>query len=210
MHRVSKRRSNLYIKKHPYKLFGAFLLAAVLVLAVLELTGVTHIFHKTPVPPVIPVDSSSNQPNTLPQSSPQSSGSKDNKSGDSSSSQVKLPLYSPYGNFVSNHHPNLNGSPAPSQETSVCNTTPGAKCYVKFTMGSTHTSLPVKTADSKGSVFWSWDVRKAGLTVGDWTITAVATLNGQSKSVQDPLPLSVSKWSGFSFYLYQFYSWSLG
>ncbi len=190
----STRRTKRFINQHPIKSFGAVLIVAVLALAILELINITHLFHDSPVPPVIPVTtnySSSNSSNQSDQNNPDSNSDKSSSSPSSSSSHVNLPLYAPYGDFVSNHHPNLNGSPAPSQETSVCNTTPGAKCSIKFTKGSVTTSLPSQTTDSKGSTYWTWDVKKAGLTSGNWIIEAVATLNGKIKTTHDPLPLSV-------------------
>lgn len=171
----------------------AFVIAIV---TLLELTNTTYIFHKQKTPAVIPVEqtntpqASSSQANSQPSTPPTS---KDAGSQSTSTSQSSsAPLISPYGDFVSNHQPNLDGQPNPSAVTSVCNTTPGATCYIRFTKGSTSTTLPVKTSDSKGVVYWSWDIKKAALTTGNWTITAVASLNGQTKSSQDQLVLSVS------------------
>ncbi len=191
----STRRIKRFLNQHPIKSLGAVLLVAALVLAILELTNITHLFHESSVPPVIPVttnNSSANSSNHNDQNNPDSNSDKSSSSPSGSSKHVNLPLYAPYGDFVSNHHPNLGGSPAPSQETSVCNTTPGAKCTIRFTKGSVTTSLPSQITDSKGTTYWNWDVKTAGLTAGNWTITAAATLNGQTKTTQDPLPLSVA------------------
>lgn len=100
-------------------------------------------------------------------------------------------LLAPFGNFVSNHNPQLSGSL--SNEGSVCNTTPGAKCYIQFTQNGVIKTLPVETADSNGSVFWSWNVSQSGFTTGKWQIEAIATLDGQSKTTTDPIFLTVSQ-----------------
>jgi hypothetical protein len=94
----------------------------------------------------------------------------------------------PFGNFVSNHSP---GNGLPTQEKSTCNTTPGASCYIQFTMGSLTKKLDAQTADSSGAVYWTWDVKDAGFLEGSWQITAVATLNGQISATQDQIPLKV-------------------
>jgi hypothetical protein len=117
------------------------------------------------------------------------------RANDSSSSQSggtttdRAVLSAPWGNFVSNHSPGQNGSPL--AETSVCNTTPGATCYLKFTNGAKTRLLDKKVANVNGSIIWNWDVKAAGFESGDWRITAIATLNGKTKSTVDSLPLSV-------------------
>lgn len=95
----------------------------------------------------------------------------------------------PTGQFVSNHKPGANGSP--TSEESVCSTTPGATCYIEFTMGSTVKKLNAETADANGSAYWNWDVGNAGFTSGSWQVTAVATDNGKSASANDATPLEV-------------------
>ncbi|MDO8592012.1 MAG: hypothetical protein Q7R60_03800 [bacterium] len=105
------------------------------------------------------------------------------------SNTVTLPLNAPWGNFVSNHSPGKDG--APTSEVSTCNTTPGATCTVQFIKDGVSRNLETKTTDSNGSVSWSWDIKDANLSSGKWQITAVATLNGQSKSTSDQLPLEV-------------------
>lgn len=105
------------------------------------------------------------------------------------SGAVTLPLNAPWGNFVSNHSPGKDG--APTSEVSTCNTTPGATCTVQFIKDGVSRNLETKTTDSNGSVSWSWDIKDANLSSGKWQITAVATLNGQSKSTSDQLSLEV-------------------
>ena len=119
----------------------------------------------------------------------------DSKTANTSNSSTNSgsSLISPSGTFVSNHHPNLSGTPAPSTEQSVCNTTPGAYCYIEFTNGSQIKKLSSQMADSNGSVYWDWDVNSAGLSVGSWHITTVASLNGKTKSTSDSLDLVVQQ-----------------
>jgi hypothetical protein len=194
----SRRNYNL-LSDHKLKYILAVIAIAMTIL-LLEITNTTHLFHKSKVPAVIPVTPNTSQVDnqngngTSPSTVTNKGSSSNNESdGDNNSSTSSLPLKEPFGDFVSNHHPNLSGSPAPSEEASVCNTTPGATCYIKFTQGSVTTKLPAQKTDSSGAAYWSWDVKKAGLTKGDWYIEAVATLNGQTKSTKDQLNLSISK-----------------
>jgi len=60
-----------------------------------------------------------------------------------------------------------------------------------LTNGSTTTKLPAQKTDSDGATYWEWDINDAHLSSGNWKITAVATLNGQTKSTQDEIPLSI-------------------
>lgn len=101
-------------------------------------------------------------------------------------------LVAPSGDFVSDHHPNLSGSPAPNSMTSVCNTTPGATCQITFTMGNTVKSLPTQTTDSGGTTYWNWTLQQIGLTQGTWTIKATSSLNSNSLSASDVMNLVVS------------------
>jgi hypothetical protein len=128
------------------------------------------------------------------QSSGSSSNSGSQKTGSSGSGGTSAVLIAPSGSFVSNHHPNLSGSPAPNTVTSVCNTTPGASCQITFTMDSVTKSLPSQTADSGGSTYWTnWKLQGVGLTAGSWKVTATATLNGQTKTASDAMSLVVSE-----------------
>jgi hypothetical protein len=194
MSNLIKRTKRLF-KTRSAKIAGSAALIIIL-LASLEITGVTHLAHKSSIPPVIPVsdnsggsnDSQSSQTTTDTQ---QQSSTKSNSSSNSSSQSLNqsLPLYAPYGDFVSNHHPG--DKSAPTSEVSVCNTTPGATCYIKFTNGATSTALPAKKTSSDGSAIWRWDIKDANLTSGDWVITAVATLNGETKTATDQLSLTI-------------------
>jgi hypothetical protein len=112
-------------------------------------------------------------------------------SGSSTSSTA--PLLTPTGDFVSDHEPNLSGSPHPNTMNSVCNTTPGATCYISFTNGDTTKSLSKQQADSGGGTYWNYSLQSVGLTQGTWTIEAIATSNGQTKTAYDAMNLTVSQ-----------------
>jgi hypothetical protein len=169
----------------------------VVAIAILELTNTTHIFHKQTVPPVITAHTNSGSPiNSTDGSTPQSASS--NAESDSTNGSVSPTptdsnhtLIAPFGNFVSNHYPGQNSSP--TTESSVCNSTPGAKCYIKFTNSAGQTTqLPTQSVDSHGSTSWYWDIHKdAHLNTGQWQVTAVATLGNQIKSTDDTLKLAV-------------------
>ncbi len=184
------------------KVYGliATLAVVVVVLIVLELTHTIHLFHSQAVSGNIPTISTSSSKSTSSPSPSKRTSSNTSTTGSSTkdntpptaSGTSSLPLVSPFGSFVSDHHPNLGGTPAPSSEQSVCNTTPGASCTITFTNSSAVVkSLTAQTANNNGSVYWTWDVKTAGFTVGNWQIKAMATLNGQSQSASDPTDLTV-------------------
>jgi cytoskeletal protein RodZ len=105
-------------------------------------------------------------------------------------STASTDLKTPFGTFVSNHKPGQNGSP--TSEQSVCNTTAGASCDIQFKNSSgVVKTLGSEKADANGSAYWSWDVKGATLAPGEWHVTAIATLNGQTKTSNDPTPLEV-------------------
>ena len=185
----------------------AIIIAAALVVAVLELTNTVHWFrdqratsgtipaiHQTTKPStgskqtVNPSGSGNSNQNTSSGSIGSTSPTNTGSSAPKTANQGSAPM-TPYGSFVSNHNPTLSGTL--SNEESVCNTTPGATCYIAFTQNGVTKKLPVETADSNGSVFWSWNVGQAGFTTGSWQITAYATLNGQTVSSQDKILLNV-------------------
>lgn len=170
----------------------AILLVLVFVVAGLELAGVTHIFHKKT--PVVVTGSSFNtkgEPKKT-SSSGQSTTPGSSSASNSKSTSVSATLITPSGSFVSNHHPNLSGSPAPNLESSVCTTTPGATCTISFIKDSVTKSLEARTADSNGAAYWDWKLQDIGLTAGTWKIQAISSLNGQTKSASDALDLTVS------------------
>jgi hypothetical protein len=130
---------------------------------------------------------SQNEPNDNNSTSSASTDTTTSKSVPASTTSLKKP----YGTFVSNHHPNLGGSPAPSTEQSVCYTAPGATCYIEFTKGTSVKKLPAEKADNSGIVAWNWDVKQTGFSTGSWSVKAVASLNGTTMSAQDDLKLEV-------------------
>jgi hypothetical protein len=171
----------------------AILLVVVFVMAGLELAGVTHIFHKKTQ---LVVSGSSFNTKGEPKSTKSSTQVNSSGSGTPSSSKstgTSAVLITPSGSFVSNHHPNLGGSPAPNLESSVCATTPGATCTISFTMGGTTKSLEARTADSNGAAFWDWKLQDIGLTAGTWKIQAAASLNGQTRTASDAMDLTVAQ-----------------
>ncbi|HSW85275.1 MAG TPA: hypothetical protein VLF79_01510 [Candidatus Saccharimonadales bacterium] len=185
--------------KKPWRLILTFaVIILISVFAILEITNTTHLLHSKTVPKTIPLttkDSGSNkQVVTKTQSSSNNSAAQSNTeisknpSVTGSSSSTNLTLIEPYGQFVSNHRPGQN---SPTDEVSICDTTPGANCYIKFTAAdnSTSTQLPVQTAGSDGSTSWAWNSNI--LTNGKWQVTAIASLNGQTKSATDPTLLEI-------------------
>lgn len=152
----------------------------------LEKTGVTNFWGRKP--PSTKTRPISSEKNTFAKSPSQA---KSNDSGSKDLGASTATLLAPSGAFVSNHHPNLDGSPAPNQEQSVCNTTPGATCKIEFKKDGVTKSLPTATADDNGNVYWSWNLSGVGLTEGSWTITATATSGTISKISNDSLNLEV-------------------
>jgi hypothetical protein len=178
------------------------LLLALLGLVLLTLLGIflirMHTKRVAIIIPSKPVTSAARQKTTTAANSTTASPP---ATTDTTSSQVKTPstappaqagqLIAPYGSFVSNHSPGKNNTL--TDEESICNTTAGATCYIQFTNNGSTKKLDSKIADSFGSVTWDWDVKNAGFAAGSWQITAVATLNGQTKSTADPNgPLEVN------------------
>jgi hypothetical protein len=187
----------------------ALLIAAIIIVALggtiaaLELTNTTHLFHaakpvgnrtansETKGETPQSNNTSQGQTNNTPASQPSSS---DNKSPTSDGGASATTLLVPSGDFVSNHHPNLGGSPAPNQITSVCNTTPGASCQIIFTKDGVTKSLPAQTTDKGGATYWNnWKLQDIGLTTGSWHIQAKATLANQTKTADDAMNLEVGQ-----------------
>jgi hypothetical protein len=164
----------------------------VLLAALLILTAALFAFHRpnkgSGVIPSSAVKQTSGSSDKQP--SAQASPDKSTASGGQTVPSETV-LLSPSGNFVSNHHPNLGGSPAPSAEQSVCNSTPGATCRIVFTKGDITKTLAAQTTDNNGATYWNWDVKDAGFTEGTWQITVTADINGQSKTATDSQDLVV-------------------
>lgn len=184
-----------------------------LVVTGLEVTNTTHIFHSAPLAKKIVISTTSPKKTTTTTTTPATSNtspnipvpattptsSKDTVDGSSSTpattttTTTTAALMAPEGTFVSNHEPDISGNPYPNTEASVCTTTPGATCGMTFTMGDITRTLPTQTVDGSGSTSWSWSVTGGtnGFSPGKWQISVTATLNGQTKTVQDPTPLTV-------------------
>jgi hypothetical protein len=97
---------------------------------------------------------------------------------------ANINLLGPYGTFVSNHHPTTGDT-----EESVCSSTAGASCYIQFMNGSTVKKLDPEDIGSEGSVAWTWKVSMLG--PGTWKVTAVANMNGQTKTTDDAILMEV-------------------
>ncbi len=160
----------------------------------LELTNTTHFFHHKKESLV--ASSSSFATKGEKKSSGKSPSNKQSGSNNNTASSPQsssLTVYVPFGNFVSNHHPNLSSSPAPNVISSVCNTTPGASCKIVFTKDGATRELPSKTTDDNGTAYWTWKLQDIGLTVGSWKIQAIASLSGQTKDASDTMDLVVAQ-----------------
>ena len=180
--------------RSPYLIVPVLL---VILLVGLEATNTTHLFHKqkviTGTIPSTAVQTAPPASQSASQSTTNGSIKADNSSSgtpnSSSSPTISGTLIAPSGTFVSNHHPGKNG--APYTEESTCNTTPGANCYIKLTMGSDSKTLATQSTNSDGSTSWNWNVQQAGLTSGSWQVMAVATAGSQTKTTTDPIALEV-------------------
>ncbi len=114
-----------------------------------------------------------------------STPNKDNNS-DGENPETPQVLLEPIGNFVSSHEVEMN-----SLIASSCTTTSGADCVITFTKDGVTKSLAKQATDSEGSTFWEWTPKQIGLSPGDWTIEARATLHADSKSSKDASALTV-------------------
>ncbi len=110
---------------------------------------------------------------------------KSSNSGQANSGNLLSPENS---QFVSAHNITLSDNPTLQ---STCVTSPGASCVISFTSGTKTKSLNAQTTDREGATYWDWKPNELGLSKGKWTITATATLNGQSKSAKDAIQLEV-------------------
>lgn len=183
------------------------LILAILVVGLLEITNKTYFFHDrkavsgtiqskptTDEKASVPSEKETDPTTTSPQNPSTTDPAESPKEGDTPSTPLPTGAapVAPYGNFVSNHSPNLDGKPAPSSIESVCNTSPGARCRLEFTnKDGVVKNLEARTADSSGGAFWSWDINQAGLTVGTWKIKAIAEMNNQTKVTESTQNLEV-------------------
>jgi hypothetical protein len=175
-----------------------------LIMLILEVTNTTYIFHERPIAisgsaytKGEPTSTSSTADKGSSKSTATDKSSDTTQPGDDKSDSgggTTATLLQPSGDFVSNHHPNLSGQPAPNTITSVCTTTPGATCVIKFTNNGTTKQLAPEAVDRGGSAYWNnWKIQDVGLTEGSWTVTAVASLNGKTVTASDSLQLVVAQ-----------------
>ena len=189
------------LKKPHSKRWFAFMalgliIVAAIVVVLLEATNTTHIFHKATltVSTIASTHPTSTTAPSNPQKRAQPNTSSSSTSNQTDKSTAPVPPANgstapikPTGTFISNHSPNLSGKPNPTQENSVCVTTPGATCYIEFTQGGVVNKLDAETTDSNGAAYWTWDVSQDGFTTGTWQVTIVATLNGKTATSTDTM-----------------------
>lgn len=180
-------------KTHPKLSWLAVTIAVIAtVVAALELTNMTYWFHDKPAPYTASEytkgDNAMGTDAGNTSSGLDSGSSSPSADDDKTTGSAGTTLVIPSGNFVSSHHVS-----ASSNLLSTCNTTPGAICTITLTKESSVKSLPAKTIDRGGAAYWDWQPSDIGLTAGQWSITATATLNGQSLKGEDVMPLIVSQ-----------------
>jgi hypothetical protein len=141
-----------------------------------------------------PPEANANVPGGKPSSSQGSSISSSKGSSSSQTPMVSSTVQpnTPIGEFVSDHSPNLSGTPHPNSESSTCTTTAGVNCQISFTSGSTVKSLSNQTTDTNGNTSWNWTLQSVGLTAGTWQVTATATNGSKTASTNDVTKLVVS------------------
>lgn len=181
------------ISKSLYAPLG-LVVVAILVVVGLQLSGKIHLFGKAPKP--ITASEATKGVHFSDSGTTKEGGASknhtDNSNSENPASSNAFPLTKPQGVFISNHFPNLSGSPAPNQINSVCTTTSGAKCTIVFTKSDVTKSLPAQMTDSGGSTYWTWTLQDIGLTAGTWHVEAKATLGSQTKTTDDLRDLVVS------------------
>ncbi|HLG90565.1 MAG TPA: hypothetical protein VI336_00135 [Candidatus Saccharimonadales bacterium] len=185
-----KKKSSL-LRKHKI-LIPTLAAVALLLFAGLELTNAVDFINtkQAGAPDVTSSgssqatnDKSLNEEASKPSPSP-ASNQETPKSTNSSNQYLKSPDQSTY---VNNHEPSSRNELL----YSTCVTSPGATCVIQFTKSGVTKPLQPGVADSYGSVYWTWRPSDIGLTTGSWTITAKATLNGQTKTSQDVIKLQI-------------------
>jgi hypothetical protein len=185
------------ITKPSKKILLGIVIVIIAVIAILEVVGVTRVFHKGPNPEATKTTTTGGASTFSDKGEGAQNATSSNTadSGDSyagaktdGNNGASATLLAPSGTFVSAHHQ----VPMDAALTSVCNTTPGATCEIIFSSGSSERSLEIRTADSNGAVFWDrWTPRASNLTPGVWNVKAKAMLNGQTKSTTDALTLEI-------------------
>lgn len=177
-------------------IFLSIIFLIVLILFLLEITNTTHIFHKAKFAKAGETHAITASASTKGSSDSAFSNAKGgpaaNSAKNSPSPSSDTTLLEPNGTFVSNHRPNLSGSPRPNDMQSSCVTTPGVSCRITFTNGAIVKSLPTRTTDAGGGAYWQWKLQDIGLTAGVWRVDAIASSGSQTKSVSDTIELVVS------------------
>ena len=169
--------------------------ALAVVLVIGAVGGYAYYRHTSKAKPVTTASAESKGPSTEITSSSSGTNSAKGDTSDSTSDQTTKntnPPDKPSGTFVSNHTPRLSSEDLANQENSVCITTSGASCTITFIKGSQTISLPKQETDAGGATYWTWKLQDYGITEGTWTIKAVATMNGQTVSADDPTGLVVT------------------
>jgi hypothetical protein len=180
-------------KSRKYLYLVTALFVIIIVMAILELTNTTHIFHKQNTPVATTGNSltkgeQSTNKNTTPSTS-NATNTNGSKTSTGTASSNQAPLSAPWGTFA-----NVNKATLNETMESSCNTVPGANCQITFTSGNLTESLSTKTSDSGGAVYWSWTPSSIGLSPGTWHEAMKATLGSQSNSASnDPLTLEVTQ-----------------
>lgn len=193
---MKKRRSRLFTNKK----VTVLAIAALLVVGVVVAYTATRTTKPTVSPPA-------SQPTTIAHSAAQSGEAPDTVvpnpqpnpnpnvpggPGNGSGSSANTAILAPSGNFFSKSKAGLN-----DQEQSTCNSTPGASCTITFTKESVTKSLPSEVVNDSAKesqvafATWDWTPANLGLSSGNWTVTAIASLNSQSKSTVSGVNLQV-------------------
>jgi hypothetical protein len=183
----------MYVNKKRKKTIWLSLLILLIVVA----AGI-FLYNKQPAKQYVTASPETKGPSSaLPDKSAAQTGSKNSEDSNSSTSDSSPvdnnPPEKPTGVFISNHRPSLSGENLSNQINSVCTTTSGASCTITLTKDGKTISLPKQQTDNGGSTYWTWKLQDYGITEGTWKVKAVATLNGQTVSADDPTDMVVSK-----------------
>lgn len=187
---------------------GGIILLLAGLLATLEMTNITHFFHRshknfetqantsgrtnndiTKGENTFPgTDSGSqNSSNTNTGTTPMPSDEKQNTTEQPGAISGEL-IAPTNSTFVGNHRVSLGQNPAVQ---SNCVTSPGASCQIFFTKDSETKSLPMQTTDRGGVAYWTWKPKDISLSAGTWSVEAKATAGNQTKSASDSISLEV-------------------
>lgn len=113
-------------------------------------------------------------------------------SGTTPDTAVTDPPLEPTGLFLNTHELSLSGTNAPREGHSVCQTSPGATCEIRFLAdGAVAGALPAAQIDSSGVVSWDWNPAESGLGTGTYEVVVVAARGGHEVTVTDARPLVV-------------------